>query len=53
METKVYRDSQNYYRWKIIAQNNKIVAASSEGFSTEQMLVNNFNLVKSYFKTLR
>lgn len=29
---KVYRDSQGEYRWKLLADNNQVIATSGEGY---------------------
>jgi len=36
-----YQDSAKEWRWRIIAGNNKVVGASSEGFSSRQAAVKN------------
>lgn len=42
----VYQDSQQEWRWRIIAENNKIIGASSEGYSSKENCVKNLRLVE-------
>lgn len=39
-----YKDKAEEWRWRKKAANNKIVAASSEGFSSKQVAVDNAKL---------
>ena len=39
-----YQDSAKEHRWRVVAANNEIVGASSEGFHSEQGAVNNARL---------
>lgn len=40
-----YQDSTNDWRWNIKAGNHKTIGASSEGFESKQMALNNFRLL--------
>jgi uncharacterized protein YegP (UPF0339 family) len=36
-----YKDKKGEFRWQLIATNNKIVGASSEGFSSKSAVIKN------------
>ncbi len=44
MKPEFYQDSQGEWRWKVTARNNKVIDASSEGFSSEAKAKNNYYL---------
>lgn len=41
----IYIDEKNEFRWRIVAGNNEIIGASSEGFSSRQASLNNLALL--------
>lgn len=41
LKWEFYQDSKGEWRWRSIASNGKIVAASSEGFSSKVNAINN------------
>jgi uncharacterized protein YegP (UPF0339 family) len=41
-----YKDTNNQWRWRLIASNNKIIANSGEGYYNEADCDNAINLVK-------
>lgn len=41
LKWEFYQDSSNEWRWRAISSNGRIVAASSEGFSSKQNAINN------------
>jgi len=43
----LYRDAQNYWRWRLIAANNRIIANSGEGYWNKADCVSAINLVAS------
>ena len=43
----IYRDSQGYYRWRLLAANNRIIADSGEGYANKQDCLHGISLVKS------
>lgn len=44
-QLRLYQDRKKNWRWQLKASNNKILCASSEGFSTKQNAKKNFGLV--------
>lgn len=44
VHVEFYEDNNNECRWKLVAANNEIVCASSEGFFSKQGARNNFKL---------
>jgi uncharacterized protein YegP (UPF0339 family) len=43
----VYKDNAGYWRWRLLAANNHIVADSSEGYFNKQDCLAAIKLVKS------
>ena len=41
-----YKDKVDKYRWRIIADNGKIIGSSSQGFASKQMACENADLVQ-------
>lgn len=41
-----YKDKADKYRWRIVAENGKIIGSSSQGFASKQMAGENADLVK-------
>ena len=41
-----YKDKAGKYRWRIVADNGRIVGASSQGFASKQMAHENADLVR-------
>lgn len=37
---EIYPDAAGWYRWRLVANNNQIVASSGESFSSKQSAVN-------------
>jgi uncharacterized protein YegP (UPF0339 family) len=46
MKFHVYKDHKGEWRWRLKAANSKIVADSSEGYSSKQACLSGINLVK-------
>lgn len=42
-----YKDVQGYWRWRLIAANNEIIAVSSEGYVTLASCDHSIGLVKA------
>ena len=42
---KFYKDKRDKWRWRITAENNEIIAASSQGFATRRLAKNNLDLI--------
>ncbi len=40
-----YKDKAGKHRWRIIAENGRIIGASSQGFASKQMAQENLGLV--------
>ncbi len=40
-----YKDKAGKYRWRITAENGRIIGASSQGFASKQMAQENMELV--------
>ena len=51
MKYIVYRDNQNYWRWRLVAANNKNIADSGEGYWNKQDCLSAIQLVKSSAQT--
>lgn len=47
MRYVVYQDQQRYWRWRLLAANNRIIADSGESYFNKQDCVNAIALVKS------
>jgi len=45
MEITIYKDKRGKYRWRIVADNGKIVGASSQGFASKDLVSNNLRLI--------
>ena len=41
-----YKDAVGKYRWRVVADNGKIVGASSQGFASKQMAGENAELLQ-------
>lgn len=46
MELTYYKDNSGKYRWRVRADNGRIVGASSQGFASRQMAGENADLLK-------
>ena len=46
MRYVVYKDAQNYWRWYLLAANNRKIANSGEGYVNKQDCLSAINLVK-------
>jgi len=46
MELTFYKDNGGKYRWRVVADNGRIVGASSQGFASKQMAEENTELLK-------
>lgn len=54
MYFKVYQDSRKEWRWRLKADNNKIIADSGEGYINKQDCLDGIELVKqSYSAEIR
>ena len=47
MKYTIYKDSQGYWRWRLTAANNKIIADSGESYVNKEACKSAINLVKS------
>jgi uncharacterized protein YegP (UPF0339 family) len=47
MQYNVYKDKSGYWRWTLIAGNNRKIANSGEGYHNKADAVSAINLVKS------
>jgi uncharacterized protein YegP (UPF0339 family) len=45
----MYRDTQNYWRWELLAANNRTIAVSSESYYNQSDCEAAINLVKSSY----
>ena len=43
----IYRDQSGYWRWRLVAANNRIIANSGEGYHNKSDCLHAINLVKS------
>jgi uncharacterized protein YegP (UPF0339 family) len=43
----IYRDTRNYWRWRLIASNGKVIADSAESYVNKQDCLHGIALVKS------
>lgn len=46
MTQTFYKDKAGKYRWRIVADNGRVVGASSQGFASKQMAHENAELVR-------
>jgi len=46
MKFHVYKDTRGAWRWRLKAANGRVVADSSEGYSTKQACLSGLHLVK-------
>ncbi len=51
MELTFYKDAGGKYRWRVKADNGRIVGASSQGFASRQMAGENADLLKNALET--
>lgn len=42
----LYKDAQNYWRWRLVANNHKIIANSGEGYWNKADCIHAISLVK-------
>lgn len=47
MAYTIYKGSQGYWRWRLQAANNRIIADSGEGYANKQDCLDGIELVKS------
>jgi len=47
MTLTFYKDKAGKYRWRIVADNGRVVGSSSQGFASKQMACENADLVKN------
>lgn len=45
MELTFYKDAAGKYRWRVVADNGKVVGSSSQGFASKQMAGENADLL--------
>lgn len=45
MKATVYRDTAGEYRWRLQADNNKVIADSGEGYTNRSDCIDGFNLL--------
>ena len=50
MKFQVYKDNRNEWRWRLRAENGKIIATSGEGYNKQDCL-NEIDLIKTYALT--
>ena len=50
METDFYEDKRGKYRWRVVADNGKIVGSSSQGFANKILAEQNVKILKTAFK---
>ena len=51
-EFELYRDAKGEYRWRLQAQNNEIIADSSEGYKNKSDCTHGIQLVKTLAPTV-
>jgi len=49
----LYQDARKEWRWRLYAENNKIVADSGEGYSAKLSAENAISLIKNYAQGAR
>ncbi len=49
MSFYLYTDSHGYWRWRLLAANNRIIADSGEGYHNKQDALHGIHLVKSAY----
>lgn len=50
LKLKVYKDAKGEFRWSALDDNNKVIADSAEGYSTERNLLNGVKNVLEGFR---
>ena len=43
---KVYRDTQNYWRWRYVSSNGRTISDSAEGYNNKQDAYNGIAIMK-------
>ena len=51
MELTFYKDKRGKYRWRVVADNGKIVGASSQGFASRALAGENLRLLHEAYDT--
>ena len=46
MEYRIYRDANNQWRWRLVADNDKIVADSGQGYDKKTDCLHAIGLIK-------
>ena len=46
-----YKDKADKYRWRIVAENGRVIGSSSQGFASKQMAMENATLVQTALTT--
>jgi uncharacterized protein YegP (UPF0339 family) len=49
MHFYVYQDSQNQWRWRLVASNNRVIADSAEGYWNKDDCLRGIALVKQAY----
>ena len=42
---KIYKDKRGKFRWRVVAENGKVVGSSSQGFASRSLAVDNEELL--------
>jgi uncharacterized protein YegP (UPF0339 family) len=49
MRFNIYKDRQGYWRWQLLAANNRVIADSGEGYFNKQDCLHGIELVQSAY----
>jgi uncharacterized protein YegP (UPF0339 family) len=49
MRYNIYKDKQGYWRWRLLAANNRVIADSGEAYFNKQDCLHGIDLVKSAY----
>lgn len=49
MRYQIYKDTASYWRWRLLAANNRVLADSGEGYHNRQDCLSAIDLVKSAY----
>lgn len=50
MDVSFYKDKRDKIRWRVVADNGKVVGSSSQGFANKILAEQNVKILKAAFK---
>lgn len=52
MRFVIYQDQRSYWRWRIVASNNRIVADSGEGYASRESAERAVRMIQDFARTI-